>query len=409
MTNRRFVIQWPDNNPAPLTDALIPNHIAWDNAEVAMATSKGGDEDDITLPWFACMGSDRNCSDGGHMPNVKYLPAPPLSNKSTTFDHKNMEWDYMNSNHSLSLLDDDVGAIFGKRRIVRIETRLHFQLHYFVSNPHFEPLRSALIDFIDTGNNKDHKEASRSLVIERALMRWLFRPSVIVERKMQKFKALSKGFPGASGRKESSDGQKRYVGIHARMGGDFAEDTDLRFQGINRDKNQVPELLLRCMKTHGYANGNMYLASDSYDFKTILRSAVEGTKWAIYLNDAPAMHSALPHMYPEKQARPFPFPNWLRNAAWRIFPNVWRNGENKEKNKRKILTTSISKEQSDRFRGPFQDIFVDLMMLGNAETVLATTGSGFTRLGLRLGTASGFIDNLKTCEKIDLRSTISAS
>lgn len=320
-----------------------------------------GDEG-VRLPWYRCEWKGVNesrCKMWGDLPDVRWLPGVPAGGEEggVRWGEDDQGWDY-GKGESLNLLDDDLGKRLGDVRVVRVETRLFFRMDEFVVNRFWR-------EIVGDGILEAGRLGATNDLMRRLLFRWLFGVSEGLERRIGEF--------------ELKEGE--YVGVHVRNGVDFGEDGSERFKKSSKGRLETAENLVGCLKELGYTNGTMFLASDDYKFKSVMREFVRKDRnWKLVYNDAPALHNDL--------------------------GPVLKGHEEIVVEKGKLDRNNQSGLSKGKRRDPFVDIFADLFLLARAKVIVGATKSGFTNLAFALGNATSWVQEANSkCQALTLKDT----
>lgn len=332
-TRRVLLIDW--SNPAALSAALRPATVDWTLPPQLSSRRRTVDKHIVLeiprLPWWSCTWK-RHCGTSlvtgnvsKFMANITDLPNKPVAaerNRTNPGDRP------------LNLLDDDVELALSKHHLLAVETRLHPRIQYLLANPHF---RNSLLGNVSATDIEQIALATSPGAILRAISHVLFRPSEALQNSM---------------RERQISLSSRYAAVHVRLGRDFGENGE-RFKAVNAELKKTAEVVLNCLqevtdspktKTHprsqhkSSGSRTVYLATDGHRFKSVFAEAARKRGIKVVSNPEHARH--IQHMTP--------------------------------------------KRAGDQLCKAFEDIFADIWLLAQGETLIGT-GSGFADMAARMG------------------------
>lgn len=303
ITKRIFFIQWPDD-PYPLLEALTPATFDWSFPPNISTDSWS------FLPWFSCI-RPRPCTEG-ILPSDENLPLPDESGPD------------------INLLTDDVPF------------RLKDYGHLFIgSRPRPQTVWNLINNRRSMKTIVGIRPIPKHFDVEKVLLKTIFKPSTHVKH------YISRVVP-------EEVRKIGYIAIHVRTGLDVQEGKSSRFQNLNHDLASTAKLVLSCalITTNGTLK-NIFLASDSSQFKSIFYHLAKNSNINVFYSSIDTMHLDYVKL------------GYYRNMT---------NGE---------LWTS------------FINVFVDFFTVSEGK-VLITNGSGFSRMAFNFGHAATLVELSKT-------------
>lgn len=217
------------------------------------------------LDWWHCREAHRECIGVGHFPNMTTLPGP--DNVGVDFD----------------MLHDDVAEKLASYPVVALSTRNQFMFRAFEENSFLNRTLSG-VPAIARGS-------VGSAAFHRGMLASLFSPTKLV------FDAIRDVGLSLAG------GSPPVYAVHARLGEDFGEGDEERFQYYNSHQAAFAKELLRCVilaakndssSYDGKSALRIYISSDSQRFKRVF--AAEAAKAQVssssHVYDGPALHAA---------------------------------------------------------------------------------------------------------------------
>lgn len=298
ITKRMFFIQWGDD-PYPLLDALTPAEFDW-NLPSNISTDSWS-----LLPWFYCI-RPRPCTEG-ILPSDERLPLPDQSGPD------------------INLLSDDVPY--------RLNDYGHLLI---IARPRPRTLWNLLNNRRSITTNVTMTEMHESEV-EKLLLKTIFKPSAHVSKRISSIMPHEVRTTG-------------YVAVHTRTGLDVHEGQTSRFRNLNYNLTNTAKLMLSCavMTTNGKLE-NVFLASDSAEFKKAFAQLAKKRNINVFYSSARTMH--LDHV-----KRGY-YRNMTKDERWMSFISV----------------------------------FIDFFILSEGR-LLITNGSGFSRMAFNIGHASRLVE-----------------
>lgn len=312
LTEKVFLIDWP-GYPFQFENVIVPSSIDWTVPE-SLDSSTWPSANDHSWPllrWEKCL-PDLNC--------VKSVEAFSKSNEG----HKPMSiLKRMNFTDSQTYLDlKRIGSfVIYSRSLNSFRARLLHRREWAQQFYDFNPSMYSPFQ------------------INRVLLKALFRPSKIVEEKLNQVLPMSIR-------------RKGYISIHARTGHDVGEGSLHRFSKLPSSPDLLAARLIECSEGSGLKQTNaIFFAADSVSVKKSFIRLASTRKFNIFSTDESAMHVA--------------DEDFVRNQSTRTETRTRGIRHGKE-------------------WGQFINIFVEFFGLAGGKSMIATR-SEFSRLAFLIG------------------------